>query len=159
MRQSNVINLVLRVLVVGSLLTASASAQNGDLEICKTSCPLLPVHGLFTFTAAIGGFNSGPLSIPVNACTGAIQGPSGTVTINEGLQLGIDVTAISAFGYNSNGFKQNRLLSDNLPHRSANVTVVPGGSTLETVATFTNCQAPPGKSRTAGNAYRAGSVS
>jgi len=116
----------------------------GYLEICKTSCPLSPVTGNFTFTASNSGFNSGPLSVPVNACTGAIQLPSGTVSINEWLQLGVHVTAISANGYNKDGGNENRLVSDDLPFRNANVTVVPGDSTLETLVTYTNCQAPPG---------------
>jgi hypothetical protein len=119
--------------------------QTGYLEICKTSCLLHPVTGQFTFTATNDTYTSGPISIPVNACSGPIETPAGTVTVNELVRLGIDVTAISAFGYNQYGFRENRLQSDNLPFRTANVTVVPGDSSLETVVTFTNCQAPPGE--------------
>ncbi|HEY5176043.1 MAG TPA: hypothetical protein VII95_10830 [Terriglobales bacterium] len=118
---------------------------NGYVEICKASCPLHPVTGLFTFTAINGGFNSGPLTVPVGACTAPIQVPSGTVTINEAVRLGYEVTNIGAYGYNVFGQRENRLLSSNLPFQTANVRVVAGDVSTETVATFTNCASGPGE--------------
>ena len=54
--------------------------DTGYVEICKMSCLTNPVTGYFTFTATNSGVSSGPLSIPVNACSGPIQIPNGTVT-------------------------------------------------------------------------------
>ena len=77
--------------------------DTGYVEICKMSCLTNPVFGYFSFTATNQGFNSGPLSIPVNACSGPIQIPNGTITIHETQQLGIEVANISAYDYDYQG--------------------------------------------------------
>jgi hypothetical protein len=112
--------------------------DTGYVEICKMSCLTDPVTGYFTFTATNSGFSSGPLSIPVNACSGPVQIPNGTVTIHETQQLGTQVTGISAYDYDYLGNPTNALLSYNLPFATGNVNVVSGDISTETVAGFTN---------------------
>ena len=109
------------------------------------SCLTNPVTGYFTFTATNSDFNSGPLLIPVNACSGPIQIPNGTVTIHETQQLGKEVTNITAYDYDYLGDQINALLSYNLPFQTGNVNVVSGDVSTETVAGFTNCASGPGE--------------
>jgi hypothetical protein len=119
--------------------------DTGYLEICKMSCLTNPVSGYFNFTATNQDFNSGPLSIPVNACSGPIQVPNGTVTIKETQQLGVQVTGIAAYNYDYLGNPINALLSSNRPFTTGNVDVVSGDVSTETVAGFTNCASGPGE--------------
>jgi hypothetical protein len=119
--------------------------DSGYVEICKMSCLTNPVHGYFTFTATNAGVSSGPLSIPVNACSGPIPIPNGIVTIIETQQLGIEVTNITAYNYDYLGNQINALLSFNLPFQTGNVDVVSGDVSTETVAGFTNCASGPGE--------------
>src|SRR6202044_2050601 len=119
--------------------------DTGYVEICKMSCLTNPVFGYFSFTATNQGFNSGPLSIPVNACSGPIQIPNGTITIHETQQLGIEVANISAYAYDYQGNQIVALLSFNLPFQTGNVDVVSGDVSTETVVGFTNCASGPGE--------------
>jgi hypothetical protein len=119
--------------------------DRGYVEICKMSCLTNPVSGYFTFEATNSGFDSGPLSIPVNACSGPIQIPNGTVTIHEAQQLGILVSNITAYDYDYQGNQISALLSFNLPFQTGNVNVVSGDVSTETVVGFTNCKSGPGE--------------
>jgi hypothetical protein len=144
---------ILGVSLLTYLLAAtSATAQTvgGFIEVCKESSITDPVTGNFTFTATNGSFTTGPLVVPVGACTGPIPIPAGMVTITEGPTSGLGVSDISASGYNpTTGQNENRLLSSNLTNRSAAVRVVAGGVgaatvSTETIAVFTNFKIPTG---------------
>ena len=119
--------------------------DTGYVEICKMSCLTNPVTGYFTFTATNSDFSSGPLSIPVNACSGPVQIPNGTVTIHEAQQLGDEVANITAFNYDYQGYRINTLLSYNYPFQTGNVNVLVGDVSTETVVGFTNCASGPGE--------------
>jgi hypothetical protein len=116
----------------------------GYLEICKASDPNHPVTGLFTFTATKGGFNSGPISVPVGQCSGSIQVPSGAVTVTETPKLGVAVSSVTAFAYDELGFYHDELISWTQPDLHAIVNVMVGDVDEETLVTFTNYAAPPG---------------
>ncbi len=120
-------------------------SDTGYLEICKMSCLSNPVTGLFTFTATNDGFSAPPQTIPVGACSGPIQVPNGTVSITETQQLGIEVTGITAYDYDYQGYQINALLSENLPFTTGNVNVTSGDVSTETIAGFTNCASGPGE--------------
>ena len=117
---------------------------NGDIEICKASDPNHPVTGLFTFTAINGGFNSGPISVPVGQCSGSIQVPSGAVTVTETPVLGVAVSNVTAYAYDELGFYHDELSSWTQPDLHAIVNVMAGDQDEETLTTFTNYAAPPG---------------
>ncbi len=119
--------------------------DTGYVEICKLSCATNPVSGYFDFTATNAGTTIGPVHIPVNACSGPIQIPNGTVTIKETQQLGVEVTNITAFDYDYLGNQINALFSYNYPFQTGNVNVVSGDVSTETVAGFTNCASGPGE--------------
>jgi hypothetical protein len=90
-------------------------------------------------------FSTGPMVVPVNACSSPIQVPSGIATIDETPQVGVAVENVTAYSYDQYGNYINELDSWTPPQQTATVTVVPGGVNLETVATFTNYEAPPGQ--------------
>ena len=119
--------------------------DSGYFEVCKMSCLTDPVKGNFTFTATNSGFSSGPLTVPVNACSGPVQMPNGTITIQETQQLGTEVTGIAAYNYDYLGDQINALLSSNFPFATGNIDVVSGDISTETVAGFTNCASGPGE--------------
>ncbi len=119
--------------------------DSGYVEICKMSCLTNPVTGNFTFSATNSGDTISPITVPVNACSGAIQIPNGTVTINEVQQLGDEVANITAFNYDYQGYQINALLSYNYPFQTGNVDVVSGDVSTETVVGFTNCASGPGE--------------
>ncbi len=119
-------------------------ANNGYIELCKQTDPDYPVTGPFTFTVTTPFFSTGPIVVPVGGCSPPTQVPSGVVTINEVPQVGVAVENVTA--YSDGPFGQvDELDSWTFPQPTATVTVVPGGVNLETVATFTNYQAPPGQ--------------
>jgi hypothetical protein len=119
----------------------------GYVEICKMTCAQNPVSGYFNFTAQNADSFLGPFSIPVNACSGAIQIPNGTVTINEQFAFGggTEVTGITAYNYDYLGNQINALTGFNLPFQIGNVDVVSGDVSTETVVGFTNCASGPGE--------------
>ena len=112
-----------------------------DLQAVR---PCSPRQRIFDFTATAPFFNSGVIEVPVGECSGAIQAPSGTVTLTEAPAIGAQTSVISAYGYNQNGYRVNRLLTSNPAEQTATVSVVEGGVNLETIATFTNYAPPPG---------------
>ena len=123
----------------GIFVTSQREASEpGYLEICKASDPAYPVMGLFTFTATIFTFSSGPIMVPVGDCSGAVQVPSGTVTITETPTLGVLVDNVTAYSYNILGQYVDELLGWTEPDLNATVGVQPGDVSLGTVATFTN---------------------
>ena len=119
-------------------------APPGYIEICKASDPAHPVTGMFTFTATIFSFSSGPITVPVGQCSGSIQVPSGAVTVTESPVLGVAVSNVTAFAYDELGFYHDELNSWTLPDLHAIVNVMAGDQDEETLTTFTNYAAPPG---------------
>ncbi len=127
----------------GIFVTSQREASEpGYVEICKASDPAYPVTGLFTFTATIFTFNSGPVMVPVGDCSGAVQVPSGNVTITETPELGVLVDDVTAIAYNSLGQQIPELLNWTLPDLNAIVGVQAGDVSLETLAIFTNYTVP-----------------
>jgi hypothetical protein len=119
--------------------------DTGYLEICKLTCVYNQVSGYFNFTATNQGTTVGPLSIPVNACSAPIQIPNGTVNIKETQRLGVVLNGVIAYNYDYFGNQISVLLSENLPFTNANVNVVSGDISTETVVGFTNCASGPGE--------------
>ena len=113
---------------------------SGFLEVCKQSNPAFPVTGTFDFT--VGSF--GVVAVPVGECSGAIQVSCGTVTITEAPQTGVIVSNVSAYSYDASGNQVDQLIGWTSPNLYANVNVVAGDVSLETIATFTNSSIPPG---------------
>ena len=122
--------------------TCQNPAYDGYLEICKQTDPDYPVSGPFSFMVTAPFFSTGPIVVPVGACSPPTQVPSGIVTINEAPQVGVAVENVTAYSYDQYGNYINELDSWTPPQQTATVTVVPGGVSLETVATYTN-YAPP----------------
>jgi hypothetical protein len=118
--------------------------NDGYIEVCKRSNPAHPVTGIYDFTATAPYFSSGTLEVPVGECTGAVQVPSGTVTVTETPVIGVAVSKVTAYSDNQGGFRVPELISWTAPDLNATVGVVPGDVALETLVTFTNYKAPPG---------------
>ncbi len=119
-------------------------AYNGYIELCKQTDPDYPVTGTFNFTLTAPFFNGGPYAVPVGTCSPAISVPSGEITVAEAPMSGVAVENVTAYSYDAYGNYINELDSWTPPNLSATVSVVPGGVSLETVATFTNYAAPLG---------------
>jgi hypothetical protein len=69
--------------------------NDGYIEVCKRSNPAHPVTGIYDFTATAPYFSSGTLEVPVGECTGAVQVPSGTVTVTETPVIGVAVSKVT----------------------------------------------------------------
>jgi uncharacterized repeat protein (TIGR01451 family) len=108
----------------------NATDPPGFLEVCKEGSNL---SGDFSFT--VSGAPSNPYEVPAGACSGAIQVPSGSVTITELASSGFNLSDVSTI-------PSARLVSKNIPGMSAVVTVVAGDISTETVAEFTNTAVP-----------------
>ena len=113
---------------VACLSTAGHAAPVGFLEICKDSAPAGALSGFFNFTIA---GQAGTFSVPVGACTNAIPLNSGPVFITEVPRAGSILLSI-------NTFPANRLDSFNLLTGVAQVEIVTGDISAQTVVTFTN---------------------
>ena len=106
-------------------VTYTNQAPTGYLEICKNG-----TGGPFTFTVAPG--NSGPIVVPANACSPAIEVPVGPVTIEETAISGVSVAACSAIP------ASQQVAPCNLATGTLKVNVVAGGVGTQTIANFTN---------------------
>ena len=130
----------------GFFVTAQREASEpGYVEICKASDPDHPVTGVFTFTASIFTFNSGPIRGPRWSM---LQGPSRCLLARLPLlklrcseSRSSNVTAIA---YDELGFQHNELNSWTQPDLNAIVNVMAGDVDEETLTTFTNYAAGPG---------------
>lgn len=120
-------------------------SDTGYVEVCKLSCLYNPVSGFFNFTLSNAGTTVGPFSVPVNACSAPIQIPNGTVNVKEAQRLGTVLTGVIAYDYDYFGNQINALLSKNLPFTNANVNVISGDVSTQTVVGFTNCASGPGQ--------------
>jgi hypothetical protein len=99
----------------------------GYLEICKQGD--VNTKGNFSFTVNPG--NLGPFSVPLGACTPAIQVTAGPVVITEASTPGIVMSGCSTIPGGQQG-------TCNTPPNTSTVTVAPGDLSTETVAIITN---------------------
>jgi pro-kumamolisin-like protein len=138
-------------------LTGSGPIED-YVEVCKLSSTTNPVPatGTYKFTVTGSAFNSStnPLLVPVGECSGPIPvtpSTSSTAMITELPVPGVGVSAITAVGYSAppNSHEENLLESYDLQIRTATVLLLPpptaGDTSTETIATFTNYEAPPGQ--------------
>ncbi|MGA7462494.1 MAG: hypothetical protein WBW69_19830 [Candidatus Korobacteraceae bacterium] len=120
-------------------------ANNGYVEICKQGNPEYPPpNQLYDFTATAPLFSSGTIQIPLGECSGAIEVPSGQVTVTEAPTIGVLVSDVTACSYNVFGECVPDLISWTQPDLFATVPVTQGGVSSETLTTFTNYAASPG---------------
>ena len=110
------------------LVCLSGYAHAGLIEICKEDSPVGSLSGLSTF-AILG--QTGTVTVPVGACSPAIQLPDGLATITELPTAG--TTLLSVFT-----FPNDRLIRFDAATGSAVVLMVPGDISTETVVTFVN---------------------
>lgn len=113
------------------LLCLSGSAHAGFIEICKDDSPAGSLSGTSSFTIA---GQAGTVSVPVGACSPAIQLPNGFATIAELPQTGTTLLGVVTF-------PNDRLISFDVTARSAVVLIVPGDISTQTVLTFINTPA------------------
>jgi hypothetical protein len=122
------------------------SRPTGYVEICKASnLQYPPPPGLYDFTATAPFFSSGTIEVPLGECSGAIQVPSGAVTVTETPVLGVAVSNVTAYAYDPLGHYVDELESWIEPDLYATVGVMTGDVEQETLATFTNYAASPGQ--------------
>jgi hypothetical protein len=132
-----------------------AFGPEGYVEVCKSSSTKNPVPagGIYSFTVTGSAFSSSanPLMVPVGQCSGPIPVAPQTATITELPVAGVGVSAITAYGHIAppHSQRENLLESYDLQTATATVLVVPsataGDTSTETIATFTNYEAPPGQ--------------
>jgi len=125
----------------------------GHIEICKASAPINPVPSgtIYNFIATGSAFSSPPgLQVPVGECSGPIPVTSGTTTITELMQPGAAVYTITTDGYSPPPLSQqvgNALLVSADTQTGIATAIVqpdmPGRTSLETIVTYTNYEAPP----------------
>jgi hypothetical protein len=97
----------------------------GRLQICKEADGD-GVTGYFTFK-----FETRSRSVPVGACAGLISVDAGRLTITEVKQAGYELTDVYTI-------PAGRLISKNLSGGSANVTIVEGTASSQTIVVFRN---------------------
>ena len=105
--------------------TATAAPPTGRLQICKEADGT-GVTGNFTFT-----FAGKTRTIPVGTCTSLISVPVGPLTITEVARAGYVVSDIYTI-------PADRLISENLAARTANVTIVQGNASTQTIVILRN---------------------
>ena len=128
------------------LQNCTSATPNGYIEICKSSSAINPVpaNGVYSFTVT-GSAN--PVTVPVGECSGPIPATAPAATITEAQAPGVAVDTITAIGYSAppTSEEENLLESFNLQAGTATVLVTPatpGDTSLETIVTFTNYEAP-----------------
>jgi hypothetical protein len=153
---SNTLTLVVfnKSLYTGVLLQGTFT-PTGYIEVCKSSSTTNPVPptGIYKFTVGGSAFSSStnPLMVPVGECSGPIPVTAPTAIITELPTPGVGVSAITAVGYSAppNSQEENLLESYDLQTLTATALLVPpataGDTSTETIATFTNYEAPPGQ--------------
>lgn len=101
--------------------------RTGFIEICKTTSP---PGGGGNYTFYLNG-NMGPYTVPVGSCTPAIEVPAGTVTINEVLAPGVQLTGCSTL-------PPANQIGCNAAAGISTVNVAPGDVSNQTIAYMTN---------------------
>ena len=115
----------------------STPVPTGFLQICKQA-GTPAVTGNFTFTVAPASGATQTVTVPVGACSTALTLAAGNATITEAGptsegQPAFTLTSVTATGATA---PTNRLVSQT--GNSAVVTIVAGGISTQTIATFTN---------------------
>jgi hypothetical protein len=110
------------------LVCFSGYAHAGLIEVCKDDIPVGSLSGLAIF--AIAG-QAGTVTVPVGACSSAIQLPDGPAAITEIPQPGSSLISVLTF-------PDDRLISFDPTTDTAVVLTVAGDISNETVVTFTN---------------------
>src|SRR3954452_15809395 len=113
------------VLLAAPVLVLAQDGPSGFLEICKQA-DAPSVTGSFLFV--VGGRS---VSVPVGACSPAIELPAGQATVTEVAVEGVSVTEMRTS-------PPERLLSRDLPARTAVVSIAAGDISSQTTLTFTN---------------------
>ena len=90
----------------------------------------------FDFTATAPFFSSGTVEVPLGECSDRFRFPSGTVTLAETPMIDDVVSKVTAFSYDIDGEYINELKSWIRPDLNANIGIMAGDVSLETVATF-----------------------
>lgn len=101
------------------------TVPQGLLQICKRS-DASNVTGTFTFVVA-----GQQVDVPVGSCSRILRVPEGIVTVSEVARDDAAVTSVSTA-------PTSRLVSSDLPGRSAQVQIVAGDFTQMATVTFTN---------------------
>lgn len=111
-------------------VTPTPPPQTGFLQVCKEADGS-GVTGNFEFTVAGTAY-----SVPVGACTTAIQLPVGTAIVTETSRTGFEISGIGTI-------PTNRLVSANPLAGTATVTIVGGDISTQTIVIFRNRALPP----------------
>ena len=111
--------------------------QTGFLEVCSTAEGRVTAEKLLTIT--ISGITR-QFTLPINACTAAIEVPVGEARIYEEPLQGIEVTGIDAYTLNAKGEHESRLIANSLSARTIYAKVVAGDVSTQTIVMFTNKQ-------------------
>jgi hypothetical protein len=106
-------------------VTPPPPPSTGYLEVCKKGATSA-VTGSFDFVV-----EGTTYTVPVGACSPAIQVTAGNVTIKEVKRTGFALASVTTM-------PSARLVSVNLSTQTAVVKVPAGGVSTETIATFTN---------------------
>jgi hypothetical protein len=116
--------------VIGSGITevTFANKRTGFIEICKKTDP---PGGTGNYTFYLNNGSLGPFTVPAGSCSPAIEVPAGTVTINEVLSPGVQLTGCSTLpAANQIGCNTSAGIST--------VNVSPGDISNQTIAYMTN---------------------
>ena len=116
---------VLALVGIPAAVSALQSPATGFVEICKVA-DSPSVTGVFHFT--VGGAT---VDVPVGACSPVITVSPGMVSVTEAERAGIAVSGIQTY-------PAARLVSSDLPTRTAQVQVVAGDESTQTTVTFNN---------------------
>ena len=116
---------VLALAGIPAAVSALQTPATGFVEICKVA-DSPSVTGVFRFT--VGGAT---VDVPVGACSPVIPVSPGMVSVTEAERPGIAVSGIQTY-------PAARLVSSDLPARTAQVQVVAGDESTQTAVTFDN---------------------
>ncbi|HJU00871.1 MAG TPA: hypothetical protein VJ966_06640 [Actinomycetes bacterium] len=121
-----------------TILTFTNKARpKGWLEVCKVKPAGDSLTGRFNFTVSQAGSPTRTVTVPVGGCSMAMQLPTGPATVTEVARTGAQLVGVAAT-------PANRLIGPaDLPNRTANVQIVEGDLSSQTIVTFTNKNVPP----------------
>lgn len=133
------INLAAGVIAMATPISqfSAATAQangSGYLEVCAESLPAEAVSGTMTFTI-VG--KKDEFHAPIGACTAPISMDAGVATVIEAEAPELKLSRVQAYSLGETG-AVSRLVTGNLPRRSAAVRVVSGDVSTQTVVIFTH---------------------
>ena len=116
---------VLALVGIPAAVSALQTPATGYVEICKVA-DSPSVTGVFRFTVG-----AATVDVPVGACSPVLTVPPGMVSVTEAERPGIAVSGVQTF-------PAARLVSSDLPARTAQVQVVAGDESTQTTVTFNN---------------------